>query len=283
MPQIQTYPRQWRSHLATLVKSASAELLIAAPYIKTREANWICNRLSTSVHLRVLTDLNSQSVLAGALDMEALTTFTDSHVQSEILTLPRLHAKVYVADDSMAIVTSGNLTQSSLDEDYEYGLGLKDRPTIQKIRQNLESYARLGSTVARETLQELATIATDLIQEAQRLREASPKAIRKQFDSKVRTAHQRFLEVQVGSRSANSVFGEAILMILASGPRTTVELAPEVKRLLPDLSDDNEELIINGARYGKAWKHCLRNAQQSLKGRDLITYHQASRRWVLTG
>jgi hypothetical protein len=34
---------------------------------------------------------------------------------------------------------------------------------------------------------------------------------------------------------------------------------------LPDLCDDAVELLINGQRFGKRWKHAVRNAQQYLK------------------
>ena len=78
------------------------------------------------------------------------------------------------------------------------------------------------------------------------------------------------LEAQVGSRSANSVFSQAIIYVLKDGPLTTRQMHPRIQELLPDLCDDRVELIINGQRFGKRWKHDVRNAQQSLKQSRII-------------
>lgn len=69
--------------------------------------------------------------------------------------------------------------------------------------------------------------------------------------------------------------------MLTSGPRTTAVLGAEVSQLLPDLCDDGEELVINGERYGKAWKHSLRNAQQHLKRQGVVVYDPDTRLWAL--
>jgi hypothetical protein len=83
----------------------------------------------------------------------------------------------------------------------------------------------------------------------------------------------------VGSRSANSLFSDAVIYVLSKGPLTTQELHQRIQRLLPDLCDDSVELIINGERFGKRWKHGVRNAQQFLKKSGTIRFD--GRRWSL--
>lgn len=98
----------------------------------------------------------------------------------------------------------------------------------------------------------------------------------------MRAARPKLASAQVGSRTANAVFGEAIQLALAAGPLPTSAIAQQVSRLMPDLCDDSEELVINGERYGKAWKHRLRNAQQHLKRQRTVTYDSITRKWALT-
>lgn len=94
-------------------------MLIASPFIKIPEARWICKSLrGKPVRLQVLTNVRSDSVLNGSLDIAALKLFSGATSDSKIFAVPRLHAKVYVRDADLAIITSSNLTPSGLDSNY---------------------------------------------------------------------------------------------------------------------------------------------------------------------
>lgn len=97
----------------------------------------------------------------------------------------------------------------------------------------------------------------------------------------MRHAKPRFVQAHIGDRSANAVFGDAILFSLRRGPLKTETIHERVRRLLPDLCDDSEELVINGERYGKRWKHGVRNAQQYLKRKGVVTYDASRKLWAL--
>src|SRR5207244_179306 len=67
----------FRSHLERLLDKATEYLLVASPYIKTSEAEWVCDRLVRNGHnqdieVRVITDVRSANVLSGSLDVAAL-------------------------------------------------------------------------------------------------------------------------------------------------------------------------------------------------------------------
>jgi len=133
----------FRCHLEKLFDSAKHDLLAASPYIKTREAEWVCNRLARNgqaknIRLQVLTDVRSSNVLGGSLDMAALRILQSGLSLCETVNLPRLHAKVYVADEACAIVTSANLTPSGLDLNLEYGIGFTDPTTVGNVRRDLQ-------------------------------------------------------------------------------------------------------------------------------------------------
>lgn len=259
-------------------------MLIACPFIKTSEAEWVCDILTggpsvSRLRLQVLTDVRSDSVLNGSLDIEALTTLTEMVPNTSVINLPRLHAKVYVADNKFAALGSANLTPAGLDSNYEYGVAFDDPALVSRIRDDLEDYARVGNSLAPEVLADLAAVGRDLASEYEQFQRSAKASLRRRFTEKLRTANYEFLRAQVGSRSANSLFSDAIIYLLSKGPLTTQELHPRIQRLLPDLCDDAVELIINRERFGKRWKHGVRNAQQSLKKRGVIAFD--GRRWSL--
>ncbi len=103
------------------------------------------------------------------------------------------------------------------------------------------------------------------------------RKLKASFSRTLHQARSKFLGAQVGARSAHSLFAEAILYTLAQGPLETDQLHPKVQSLLPDLCDDDVELIINGQRFGKRWKHAVRNAQQYLKRSGQIVFD--GQRW----
>lgn len=274
---IRLYNSPIRQSFKDVLSKTKARLLIASPYIKVKEADWLCNQLSKSsparsVSLQVLTDVRSANVLNGSLDISALTLFSNALPNTLIINLPRVHAKVYIADSDFALVTSANLTSGGLDNNFEYGIGIDDPSIVKTVRADLEAYARLGNVLNASTLAELVTTADDISKEYQRLQRSAGKGLRKRFTEKLRTANYEFLRAQVGTRSAHSLFSEAILYSLSLGPLPTNQLHPRVQSLLPDLCDDSKELVINGQFFGKKWKHAVRNAQQYLKRVGRISF-----------
>ena len=106
-----------------------------------------------------MTDLSTNNILSGALDIEALLAVTDSIANSSITYLPNLHAKVYVADEHTAIITSANMTEGGLTRNFEYGAVVMDQEIVARIRKDIEQYASLGSIVPKDVLKSLAEMA----------------------------------------------------------------------------------------------------------------------------
>jgi hypothetical protein len=228
-----------------------------------------------------LTSIAPQSVASGALEIEALELLAATRARSEIVNLPRLHAKVYVADCDLAIVSSANLTQGGMEGNYEYGVAIDTPRAVAQIRKDMEDYARLGNRLSSDDIRRL----TDLGRELRSAYETVAKTVEgpasRKFQLLLRQMRLPILEAQVGVRSANSIFADVIRYVLKEGPLTTEELHPKIQRLIPDLCDDREELVIHGQRFGKRWKHAVRNAQQYLKARGII--QGRGRLWQLTG
>ena len=272
----------WRGDLATTIQNARASVLLAAPFVKYDVAAWLRKQVPAGVALTVLTRIRADAIASAALDITALLHLAETSESARVVALPNLHAKVFVADQSSAIVTSGNLTRAGLDTNIECGVVLRQSRLVGAVREQMRSFARLGSQVSAKALADLLPLEEELRRAQARSNNAVEPEARRRLARITNQAKPRLVGAQVGYRSANAVFGEALRFLLTSGPITTAALGAEVSELLPDLCDDGEELIINGERYGKAWKHSLRNAQQHLKRRGVVVYDPDTKLWALS-
>ena len=207
---IQLLGRGWRSELAGIASSARRSVIIAAPFIKYDEASWLRNLLHEDVHVLTLANIDAEAVSTAALDLAALRCLSEVSYSSRLIALSTLHAKVFVADEKAAIVTSGNLTRSALVSNLEYGVLLDEPKLVQKVCADMLSFAHLGSPVDLETIDELAKLEVELRQaRSNAIREAT-QAARQRFDHVMRQARPAMASAQVGDRTAHAVFGDAI-------------------------------------------------------------------------
>ena len=279
---IRVLSRGWRSDLASVAAAARRSVLVAAPYIKDAEAAWLRDRLRPGIAVLTLASIEVEAVGNASLDLAALGRLAGASSASRVIALPNLHAKVYAADETMAIVTSGNLTRSALDRNIECGVLFDDPDDVRALRSEMESFVPLGSEVDAGTLGELAPLEAALRRARAAVEDSATPEAKREFARVMRRARPALVGAQVGSRSAHAVFAEAIRFVLARGPLATPAIHDEVRALMPDLCDDREELIINGEPYGSsAWKRRVRHAQLHLRRQGVIRRDPATRRWSL--
>jgi len=220
-----------RPMLGKLFESARRDVLVAAPYFKRSEAIWLSDRLEragSQVQISFLTDLKSESILSGSLDLRAFTELAGRHPGLSVVNLPRLHAKVYVVDHDKALITSANLTKSGLDDNFEYGVFLYDTAVVSKVRADLWAYAKVGSELTIPAIAELDNLAGELQSEYAMLQRAASRGMKSRFEQKLRQVDLEFLKAQVGTRSANALFTDAILYALRNGGLSTRDLHPSI-------------------------------------------------------
>ena len=127
----------WSKSFHQLVSLVEDNLMLVSPFIKRSKAEEILSELrhrgvQNQVRVAVLTDLRPESTLFGSMDLEALVDLGNNLPKFELTHLPCLHAKVYVADRAMAIITSGNLTDSGMSGNIEYGVAFKDEKVVER-------------------------------------------------------------------------------------------------------------------------------------------------------
>jgi phosphatidylserine/phosphatidylglycerophosphate/cardiolipin synthase-like enzyme len=235
-----------------------------------------------AVKVCLVTDLSAPSLAAKSLDTGAILDTFSRLPRTSLTHLPRLHAKVYVADEKCAIVTSANLTDGGLFFNYEFGVRFDDPVTVRKVREDAEGYASLGGEVLREELVALDQTAHEL----QRLHEQADR----QINARLRTAlarhmsraHLNLLRIRARGKTTHGIFTDTLLYLLRRGPRRTADLHRLIQQIHPDLCDDSVDRIIDGVHFGKKWKHYVRTAQQHLKRRGLI-FHERGTWYAASG
>jgi phosphatidylserine/phosphatidylglycerophosphate/cardiolipin synthase-like enzyme len=138
--------------LARLLGEAEHDVFVSSPYVTKQGADLLGRQyLRASVcalgQLTLLTNLSPSNVTQGSTDPEALRTLATPAPRMEIYHLLSLHAKVYVADTRRVIVTSGNLTFSGLNTNYEYGFCVEHARTVDVVRRDMAEYAKLGARI----------------------------------------------------------------------------------------------------------------------------------------
>lgn len=265
----------WQAALVELVASAQQDLLLVSPFIKVVKAREIVSILETrgmtrSIRVTVLTNLQPEAALAGAMDIEAFDHFATSLAHFELAHLPSLHAKVYVADMARVIITSGNLTEAGVSRNVEYGVVSTHRRVVAAVRRDFTEYAALGARITNEDLRELLQAVGELKAAYREAETAIRSRARHELRERLDQTRLALLRPRARGRTTQSLLAETILFLLRRGPLTTAELNPLIQRVHPDLCDDSIDRVIDGVHFGKRWKHYVRTAQQALKRRGAI-------------
>lgn len=265
----------WERKFYEIMGRSRSDLLLVSPFIKSGQIGEVLNRLGESdvlstIRASIVTDLKPDNILTGSLDVESLLAFTETIPNSKVTYLPNLHAKVYVADNHTAVVTSANLTAGGLANNFEYGVILNDPEVVTFIRRDLDQYASLGAVVSRQTLESMANIADDLRVLRRKAESSIRQKFRVAFEEKLKIANQELLFTRAEGKTTHKIFAETILYLLDRGPLRTADMHPLIQQFHPDLCDDSEDRVIKGVHFGKKWKHYVRTAQVYLRRRGLI-------------
>jgi hypothetical protein len=286
MPTLALLRKGWRDRLEALVGSAERNLLIVAPFITESGVEIVKSSLSTKFKgqgkIEVLTCFDPLSICQGTCDPFAVKALLEEACTSTLTHLPRLHAKVYIADNRAAIITSGNLTEGGLVTNFEYGIALDEPIVIEQVRDDLIEYAALGAAFGDEQLTAFCEISQPLREAFRKRLSGVAKAARAEFNKRCRTVEEQLIRLRLAGGARHTVFAKTIVYLLKRyGPLKTIEQHPLIQAIHPDLCDDSIDRIIAGEHFGKQWKHAVRTAQQRLKGAGLIELGE-DRRWILT-
>ena len=273
----------WVITFHDLVDAAEEDLLVASPFISRKPLDKIIEIIEDkhsldSIHVNIVTNLAVDSLLSGSLDVAALLHLAQSIPNSLVTYLPSLHAKIYVADTKVALVTSANLTNRGLAGNHEYGVLLRDPVLVSRVRIDLTRYASLGNEVSLETLAALTQAAKELKIGRQEADKSVKAKLRVAFEQRTEEVKLELLKARAEGKTTHGIFCDTILYLLEQkGPLKTVELHPLIQQIHPDMCDDTIDRVIDNVHFGKKWKHYVRISQVGLKRKGLIDFD--GQRW----
>jgi len=267
---VQVLDRDWSAALGQLVREAAEEFTVVSPFITQRGAQQIEKNVAAPLRksgvVRVMTDLSPSSLCQGSIEPAAVRRLCAMSPSHDLIHLPRLHAKVYIADAHSAIITSGNLTAGGLVQNYECGVFLDDVHAVSDLRGYLLDLAEIGARVSQERLDGLCDISAELRMMFEKEQSAAVRERSKAFTSLLRSVEDELIRAKLGDAPVHTVFARTIVfLLLRHGPMTTVELEERIQDIHPDLCDDQVDRIIGTKSFGRKWKHAVRSSQQRLK------------------
>lgn len=164
---VTTPTRIWLlEHLA----NCKEELLVASPFVGDSFAV-ASNKLPSKVRRRLITRTDLAVFAAKSSDLEAVISFAASG--GEVRSLPGLHAKVYVLDRRVALVTSANATFSGWNRNLECGVVIDSPESVSDLAKIIES--GFGSSVVPQRW--TATNLQALRPAVQTLRDSLPRTV----------------------------------------------------------------------------------------------------------
>ena len=284
---MQSIRSPWAATFDQFAGSIRNSAIIAAPFITRAPVERLVAKLGIrrrSVRLNLLTNLAADNAISGSLDVGALAWLCERVPNTVVRHLRYLHAKAYVADERLAIVTSSNLTNGGLYRNHELGLAITAPPAVKDIVDNLTEYGNLGVLVPCDDLTDLGMLVRRAQEQQNFANQFAPGVAGTKYQAIVNRIDERLVQLRTAGeefainpkRSITAQLADAVKYVLrVQGPLPTSEINPLVRDLKPELCDDEVDRVINGQSFGKRWKHDVRNAQQQLKRDGLIVLEKS--------
>lgn len=152
----------WDTTFYDLVKSSNTSIKLTAPYVKHGVIDKVLKLSNSGVRLDLVTSFKLANFYTGASDLSAISKILDT--DGEVYNAGNLHAKVYLFDDVRAVITSANLTNGGLRNNYEYGILVEDADDVNNIANDFSALcsSHLTSGVSKDMITMAQTILSGL-------------------------------------------------------------------------------------------------------------------------
>lgn len=111
------------NHLEKLTEllNNSKRVRIICPFISKEKAEWLIGFVNNERSIEIITELTPTGIATGIQLPSTLRTLVNGGISVGYLT-GNLHAKVFVFDDDEILITSANLTNNGLENNFEVGV-----------------------------------------------------------------------------------------------------------------------------------------------------------------
>jgi hypothetical protein len=134
----------WKDLFFELVDATTESIQITSPYLKEKIVNEIVDRKKNDVAISLVTSFKLMNYHVGASDLNALELILND--KGVVKNYQKVHSKIYIFDSKYAVITSGNLTNGGLINNYEYGVLIDDTKEIEIINSDYVALTNHDST-----------------------------------------------------------------------------------------------------------------------------------------
>lgn len=145
----------WKNELMELVSKSKKSIKITSPFVKENICNELILNKKSETLLELVTSFNLMNIYRGSLDLNGLEKIINNN--GVVRNFSKLHSKIYLFDDEKAIITSGNLTNGGLLNNYEYGLYIDDTDMVSIVSKDFAHICK-NKDVGTVTLSNINTV-----------------------------------------------------------------------------------------------------------------------------
>jgi HKD family nuclease len=241
-----------------ILSKTKQEIVFSSPYINNAGVSILLDSLGNTADksIRILTNLSARNIIDNVTQPMALLRIYNTFKKTIVSSLNKLHAKIYIIDESYAIITSANLTYGGIKSNFEYGVLLDDLKSIKTIKQDVLDYVSLGHIFDKTFLSKIY----EESQKIERVQEISPK---ERKDSELQLLLEQgqriddiFISRYENKETRHGIFVKTVKFLLQKHNQlTTLELYELVKNIHPEMCNDAIEY-----HKEKRWKIEVRQA-----------------------
>lgn len=134
----------WKNELLELVSTAKKSIKIITPFIKENVCQELLSSKQSQAKFELITSFKFSHFCSGKSDLSAFDIITAANGKIKIN--PRIHSNIYLFDDKKAIISSANLSNSGLLNNFEYGILLYDKIMVADVVEDYNIIAKHEET-----------------------------------------------------------------------------------------------------------------------------------------
>ncbi|MBI3787901.1 MAG: NgoFVII family restriction endonuclease [Ignavibacteriales bacterium] len=134
----------WKKELLALTNGSKQSIKVTSPFVKQNICSELLDAKRPSTKFELITSFKLMSIYSGGLDLKAIDAIISKH--GIVKNYPKLHSKIYLFDEDVAIVTSSNLTHGGLIGNFEYGVLVDDHRLVSEIAEDYNSISNHENT-----------------------------------------------------------------------------------------------------------------------------------------
>ena len=120
----------WKERLLELISNSKKNIRITSPLVKENICDEIILAKNKNSSIELITSFKLMNIYSGSVDIRGLEKIIKTN--GIVKNFTKLHAKIYIFDDKEVVITSSNLTNGGLINNYEYGIYSKDKKIVEK-------------------------------------------------------------------------------------------------------------------------------------------------------